>query len=346
VESGGRAGFAATVGEGFDGKFGHDVAAGEIDRMGGGGATERGDEVGDFGFLDDFEMDGEGGDLGGGGAAVVDFGFDDRIGGDGDALDVSSEIAPGGFAAMFAAGGQEAGGGFAAGAEEGAAAGEIGAGGLDIDSMPGVVGGEAKLVEAMDFDSHIDHAVVGLMDPAHGPFVHQQWWWRSEHSMHEKSKRFEPRDLGFAMVRHAPSSNSRAYRILGGAPATEITFRLPGYRWEHIQVGERQVLALTCLTPVTETKTRITQIFWSDHWVFGIAKPFLRMGVVAFLKQDGGMVNLQNEGLRYDPALIWIDDADTQAKWYQQLKRESTKSRAEGRGFVNPVKPAVLRWKS
>jgi len=212
--------------------------------------------------------------------------------------------------------------------------------------FPGVVGGDAKLVEWMDFDSHIDHAVVGLMDPAHGPYVHQQWWWRSAHSMHEKAKAFEPRDFGFAMVRHAPSSNSRAYRILGGAPATEITFRLPGYRWEHIQVGEKQVLALTFLTPVTETKTRITQIFWSDHWVFSLAKPFLRMGVVAFLKQDGGMVNLQNEGLRYDPALIWIDDADKQAKWYQQLKREWSKSRAEGRGFVNPVKAAVLRWKS
>ena len=212
--------------------------------------------------------------------------------------------------------------------------------------FPGVVGGDARLVESMDFDSHIDHAVVGLMDPAHGPFVHQQWWWRSEHSMHEKAKAFEPRDLGFAMVRHAPSSNSRAYRILGGAPATEITFRLPGYRWEHIQVGERQVLALTCLTPVTETRTRITQIFWSDHWVFALARPFLRLGVRAFLKQDGGMVNLQNEGLRYDPALLWIDDADKQAKWYQQLKREWARSRAEGRAFANPVKAAVLRWKS
>ena len=217
--------------------------------------------------------------------------------------------------------------------------------------FPGVVGGEAKLIESMDFDSHIDHAVVGLMDPAHGPYVHQQWWWRSTGSMHEKAKAFEPRPEGFAMVRHAPSSNSRAYKILGGAPATEITFRLPGYRWEHILVGEgkvgaKQVLALTCLTPLTETKTRITQIFWSDHWIFNVAKPFLRMGVVAFLKQDGGMVNLQTEGLRYDPALIWIDDADKQAKWYQQLKREWIKSRTEGRPFVNPVKPATLRWKS
>ena len=106
------------------------------------------------------------------------------------------------------------------------------------------------------------------------------------------------------------------------------------------------MLALTCLTPVTETKTRITQIFWSDHWIFDLIRPFLRMGVVAFLKQDGGMVNLQNEGLRYDPALIWIDDADKQAKWYQQLKREWAKSRAESRPFENPVKAATLRWKS
>lgn len=53
--------------------------------------------------------------------------------------------------------------------------------------------GDAKLVEWMDFDSHIDHAVVGLMDPAHGPYVHKQWWWRSEKSMHEKAKTFAPR---------------------------------------------------------------------------------------------------------------------------------------------------------
>jgi prophage tail gpP-like protein len=58
------------------------------------------------------------------------------------------------------------------------------------------------------------------------------------------------------------------------------------------------------------------------------------------------MVTLQNEGLRYDPALLWIDDADRQAKWYQQLKKEWTLSRAEGRDFVNPVQAAVLKWRS
>ncbi|WP_290484878.1 aromatic ring-hydroxylating oxygenase subunit alpha, partial [Hyphomonas sp. UBA3195] len=28
------------------------------------------------------------------------------------------------------------------------------------------------------FNAHMDDAVVGLMDPAHVPFVHNQWWWR------------------------------------------------------------------------------------------------------------------------------------------------------------------------
>jgi phenylpropionate dioxygenase-like ring-hydroxylating dioxygenase large terminal subunit len=218
------------------------------------------------------------------------------------------------------------------------------------DSEPptfqGVVGGAPKIVERMDFDTHLDHAVVGLMDPTHGPYVHQQWWWRSSSSQHEKAKAFEPRELGFAMVRHAPSKNSRAYRLLGGAPETEIVFRLPGLRWEHVKVGDRQVLALTCLTPITDAKTRITQVIWSDHWAFNLLGPFIRAGARRFLHQDGDMVNLQNEGLRYDPPLIWIDDADRQAKWYQALKREWTASRREGRAFVNPVETAVLRWRS
>ncbi len=212
--------------------------------------------------------------------------------------------------------------------------------------LPGVVGGKPIIVETMDFESHIDHAVVGLMDPAHGPYVHQQWWWRSAKKQLEKSKAFAPTEYGFAMVRHAPSKNSRAYRILGGAPATEITFRLPGVRYEHIEIGTQQVLGLTCLTPVDDKTTRITQIFWSDHGLFRFISPLFRQGAKAFLKQDGDMVNLQNEGLKYDPSLLWIDDADTQAKWYQQLKKEWLASRAEKRAFVNPVKATTLRWTS
>jgi phenylpropionate dioxygenase-like ring-hydroxylating dioxygenase large terminal subunit len=213
-------------------------------------------------------------------------------------------------------------------------------------TFPGVVGGRPKLVDRMDFEAHLDHAVVGLMDPAHGPYVHRQWWWRSAGSAHDKAKRFEPREAGFAMVRHEPSRNSRAYAILGGEPLTEISFRLPALRWEHVTVGKRQVLLLTALTPVAEKRTRITQIVWSDHPAFFVLGPFIAAGARAFLRQDGDMVNLQNQGLKYDPALLWVDDADRQARWYQQLKREWTASRREGRIFANPVEAATLRWRS
>ncbi len=224
-----------------------------------------------------------------------------------------------------------------------------GAGGAPAEPppvFPGVVGGAPKLVLRMVFAAHVDHAVVGLMDPAHGPYVHQQWWWRSAASRHEKTKRFEPREQGFAMVRHPPSSNSRAYRLLGGAPMTEITFRLPGFRWEHIEVGRRQVLALTCLTPLDEKRTAITQVVWSDHPAFVLAGPLIAAGARRFLAQDAAMVELQNQCLAHDPPLMWIDDADRQAKWYQALKKEWRASRREGRPFVNPIEPAELKWVS
>ncbi|MGE3301497.1 MAG: Rieske 2Fe-2S domain-containing protein [Hyphomonadaceae bacterium] len=207
-------------------------------------------------------------------------------------------------------------------------------------------GGKPKLVDRMVFDAHIDHAVVGLMDPAHGPYVHAQWWWRARHDLRAKEKRFEPRELGFSMVRHKPSGNSYAYAILGGAPETEITFRLPGQRWEDIRAGATRVLALTCLTPLDEKRTEITQLFYWNHLLLSLLKPAVAAAARAFLRQDGAMVNLQKQGLDFDPALIWIDDADAQAKWYQRLKREWLASRKEGRAFVNPIEPAVLRWRS
>src|SRR5277367_2784322 len=62
-----------------------------------------------------------------------------------------------------------------------------------------------------DLPCSVDHAIIGLMDPAHGPFVHQAWWWRSRRSIREKAKRFEPIPNGFRMSPHAPSANSAPY---------------------------------------------------------------------------------------------------------------------------------------
>jgi hypothetical protein len=44
--------------------------------------------------------------------------------------------------------------------------------------------------------------------------------------------------------------------------------------------------------------------------------------------------------------LMLIRDADTQAKWYYQLRSEFIKSSSENREFVNPIKTQVLHWRS
>ena len=217
----------------------------------------------------------------------------------------------------------------------------------DVVTLPDVPPDRAAgIAETMTFPCAIDHAVVGLMDPAHGPFVHRSWWWRTRRSIHEKAKAFAPSPLGFRMVRHRPSSNSRAYRLLGGAPETEITFRLPGVRIEHIRAGRHVVTGLTAVTPIDSATTQVAHlIWWTTPWLSPL-RPVARLFVRAFLKQDRDVVEMQQEGLRDDPPLMLINDADMQAKWYYQLKAEYAKAQAEARPFANPVTERVLRWRS
>src|SRR5207237_600719 len=68
----------------------------------------------------------------------------------------------------------------------------------EIPRIEGFAESEApRIIETMRFAAALDDCVIGLMDPAPGPFVHRCWWWRSRHSVHEKSKAFEPSPWGF-----------------------------------------------------------------------------------------------------------------------------------------------------
>lgn len=216
----------------------------------------------------------------------------------------------------------------------------------EIPVLPDIGARAPGILEQTRLEAAIDHAVVGLMDPAHGPFVHRAWWWRTPGSVHAKAKAFEPSPFGFTMVRHAPSSNSNAYKILGGKPETEIAFRLPGVRVEHIRIGRHAVCNLTALTPIDERTTEITTaLYWTMPWLSAL-KPLARPLVRTFLRQDRDVMAQQQVGLAHAPSLMLIDDADTQAKWYYRLKQEYVRARAENRPFDNPVKPRVLRWRS
>ena len=46
-----------------------------------------------------------------------------------------------------------------------------------------------RWVESQTFHCAIDHAVIGLMDPAHAPYVHGRWWWRVKPKVKAKGLR-------------------------------------------------------------------------------------------------------------------------------------------------------------
>ncbi|MDP9038926.1 MAG: Rieske 2Fe-2S domain-containing protein [Acidobacteriota bacterium] len=205
-----------------------------------------------------------------------------------------------------------------------------------------------------DLPCNVDHGIIGLMDPAHGPFVHQAWWWRSAASIHEKAKHFEPihdlehrgHDAGFRMTAHAPSGNSLPYKLLGvyGEPVTTtIDFVMPNRRYETIRCGEKWFSSLTIVTPVTASTCRIdVAAAWNVLYSVPLVPSVLKFFARKFVRQDQETMIEQAQGLRFGPALMLIDDADKPAKWYFALKQSRLKGTAE-----HPMSgPVTLRWRS
>ncbi len=209
---------------------------------------------------------------------------------------------------------------------------------------------------AADLPCNVDHGIIGLMDPAHGPFVHQAWWWRSAASIHEKTKRFEPlsdaehdgRNAGFRMSPHAPSSNSAPYRLLG-KPVTTIDFVLPNRRYETIVATDgrgkqRWFASLTTVTPVTAATCRIDVVAaWNIGYHVPFVKPLVKFFGARFVAQDQQTMVEQARGLRSNPGLMLIDDADKPAKWYFALKQLRLTGKGEHPLIAGPVE---LHWRS
>jgi phenylpropionate dioxygenase-like ring-hydroxylating dioxygenase large terminal subunit len=200
------------------------------------------------------------------------------------------------------------------------------------------------MIERVSLPCSLDEAVIGLMDPAHGPFVHNNWFWRNASSIHKKTKHFVPSELGFTMKAHKPSKNAAAYRLLGGDITTEIRFLLPAFRLETIQAGKYTLIGLTCVQPVGDYESEIIQIFFWTIPFLTLAKPFVRPLVRRFLKQDQHIMSLQALNRPFNPVMTLMDDADTQAKWYYKLKRTWMDAQEKGVAFENPLHAKDLTW--
>jgi phenylpropionate dioxygenase-like ring-hydroxylating dioxygenase large terminal subunit len=204
-----------------------------------------------------------------------------------------------------------------------------------------------------DLPCHVDHGIIGLMDPAHGPFVHQAWWWRTRLSIHEKRKQFEPIPMGFRMSAHTPSSNSAPYKLLrmyakAEGITTTIDFALPNRRYEQIHAGKYWFSSMTTVTPITAERCRIDVVAaWNIFRRLPLVLPVFRFFGKKFMRQDQRTMQIQAEGLRHNPSLMLIDDADRPAKWYFALKAAYLESRRSGHPMQHPIAgPVTLRWRS
>ncbi|MFY9949148.1 MAG: Rieske 2Fe-2S domain-containing protein [Candidatus Sulfotelmatobacter sp.] len=204
-----------------------------------------------------------------------------------------------------------------------------------------------------DMPVSIDHGIIGLMDPAHGPFVHQAWWWRSRHSIHEKRKNFEPVPNGFRMSAHTPSSNSAPYKLLrlyaaADSITTTIDFVLPNLRRETIRAGKYWFSSLTTVTPITRNRCRIDVVAaWNLFRWMPFGPELLKFVFAKFVEQDRRTMELQAEGLKHNPHLMLIDDADRPAKWYFQLKAAYLEAKRTGAEMKHPMTgPVTLKWRS
>jgi phenylpropionate dioxygenase-like ring-hydroxylating dioxygenase large terminal subunit len=203
-----------------------------------------------------------------------------------------------------------------------------------------------------DLPCSVDHGIIGLMDPAHGPFVHQAWWWRSRRSIREKAKQFEPIPNGFRMSPHAPSTNSAPYKLLKlitGEPATTtIDFVLPNQRFEQIRAGRYWLSSRTTVTPVRRDLCRLDFVAaWNILPWFPVVSFIIHVLGPRFIRQDTEVIKKQALGLKYEDRMMLVDDADRQARWYFELKAAHLESQRTGEPMRHPVSgPVTLRWRS
>ena len=116
----------------------------------------------------------------------------------------------------------------------------------------------------------------------------------------------------FAPTRPRPTAHP--YKLLGvyGKPiTTQIEFVLPNMRFEEIHCGDYWFSSRTTVTPVTATHCRIDfcaawNVFRHVPFLVSILRFFGRR----FIDQDTQTMVKQARGLKHNPPLMLIDDAD------------------------------------
>ena len=201
----------------------------------------------------------------------------------------------------------------------------------------------------LDTQGPFMEAVTGLVDPAHTPYVHKQWWWRSGRLPQEKTKNYQKLPFGFRIPFHQPSSNSRIYSFFGGVPKTQIDFLIPSLRVETVELGTKKIIGLTAITPIKPGINRIFHLLYWDLWQLTMMRPIVSAMALSFLSQDAKILHVQamNLGAESDKSIL-LGEPDMPAIWLHQLT-SAWQNQIKGPSpdaFNNPIKTSDLNWRT
>ena len=103
--------------------------------------------------------------------------------------------------------------------------------------------------------------------------------------------------------------------------------------------------SLTTVTPTAANRCRIDVVAaWNVFYYVPLVTSIAKFFGNRFVRQDQETMIQQAQGLKHNPSLMLIDDADRPAKWYFALKQ----ARLEGRSAsTHPMPgPVTLKWRS
>ena len=136
--------------------------------------------------------------------------------------------------------------------------------------------------------------------------------------------------------------------MYGKTITTKIEFELPNQRREETRCGDYWFSSRATVTPETHDRCRIDFCAaWNIFRHVPLITTAFRIFGRTFLDQDVQTMVKQAEGLKHNPSLMLIDDADRPAKWYFQLKKAYIEATRNGTEMTHPItEPATLRWRS
>lgn len=212
--------------------------------------------------------------------------------------------------------------------------------------LPILIDGVVPIAEsAVMARCEFDQAVLGLVDPAHVPMIHQSWWWRPPSKARRvKTKAYDPSPFGFT-ARAVDEFASAAIYEVAGRQTVEIEFRLPSVRNERILGQRLRLNNLTTITPLDDGEVLIRNLLYADRpWLRILSAPLALIGA-HFLRQDAQILErLETARRAAGPLGLFAGDPDRPSLWYYQLKAAHAEASPKAGGFLNPVRSAILKW--